>query len=163
MLHSSLPVRSAFALLVLLALAAAACAGDATPVQVSDAWARTSPQAATAGAVYLELTSDADDRLIGASVADDVAAVVEIHETVAAGMSDDDDTDGEGMQAMLMQEVGSIDLPAGETVVLEPGGLHIMLLDLVAPLEVGTDMDVTLEFEDAGSLVVEVEVRDDAP
>lgn len=62
-----------------------------------------------------------------------------------------------------MRPVSSIALPAGETVMLMPGGYHIMLLDLVTPLEVGQTFDVTLTFANAGSKVVTVEVRDEAP
>jgi copper(I)-binding protein len=80
------------------------------------------------------------------------------------GMSDDGDESGmEGMGAMTMQEVEAIELGAGDTVNLEPGGYHIMLLDLVEPLEVGDTFDVTLDFETADDLVVTVEVRDSAP
>jgi hypothetical protein len=48
-------------------------------------------------------------------------------------------------------------------VALEPGGYHIMLLELAAPLEVGSTIDVTLTFEHAGQKVVSAEVRDTAP
>ena len=65
--------------------------------------------------------------------------------------------------AMSMREVGEIALPAGTTVNLEPGGYHIMLLDLARPLSVGDKFDVTLTFETAGEQVVEVEVREEAP
>ena len=64
---------------------------------------------------------------------------------------------------MSMREVGEIALPAGTTVNLEPGGYHIMLLDLARPLSVGDKFDVTLTFETAGEQVVEVEVREEAP
>ena len=61
---------------------------------------------------------------------------------------------------MTMQPVDSIELPAGEEVSLEPGGYHIMLLDLVAPLEVGDTFDIVLTFENAGEVTVTAEVRD---
>ncbi|MFM8267210.1 MAG: copper chaperone PCu(A)C, partial [Ilumatobacteraceae bacterium] len=64
---------------------------------------------------------------------------------------------------MSMQEVDSIPLPAGETVALEPGGSHIMLLGLTAPLEVGTTIELTLTLEEAGTVVVDVPVLDEAP
>ncbi len=130
----------------------------------------------------MDLISEEADRLIGASVDASVAATTEVHETVEAGghMGDDgamDDGGGmgedmggdgdmsemEGMGAMSMQEVESIELLAGQTVNLEPGGFHIMLLDLAEPLELGDTFDVTLDFETAADLVVTVEVRDSAP
>jgi copper(I)-binding protein len=71
--------------------------------------------------------------------------------------------EGEGDGMMGMREVEEIPVPAGETVALEPGGYHVMLIDLAAPLEVGTTFELTLEFAKAGTIVVEAEVRDEAP
>jgi copper(I)-binding protein len=87
-------------------------------------------------------------------------------DTMAGDMSGDmtDDTMVGGMSGeMTMRPVSSIVLPAGETVLLMPGGYHIMLLDLVAPLEEGQTFDVTLTFANSGTQVVTVEVRDEAP
>ena len=113
---------------------------------------------------------------MGASVSADVAGTVEIHETVAADGessettmamggegSDTTETTMAGMGAMTMQPIESLELPAGETVVLEPGGYHIMLIDLVAPLESGQEIEVTLTFENAGERTITVPVQDDAP
>lgn len=156
---------------------------------IANPWARTSPEDTTYGAVYLELTSADGDALVGASVPAEVAGTVEIHETVAADSSDTTmgtgmgtdttagtdtttaadagggttETTAAGMGEMTMQPVDSVELPAGDTVVLEPGGYHIMLIDLVAPLETGQEIEVTLTFENAGERVVTVPVRDDAP
>jgi periplasmic copper chaperone A len=158
--------RRALILLAALALAlgAAACGDDdatdtagpdddaTAEVTVEGAWARTSPMAATNGAAYMVLTSSVDDRLVAASVDESVAATAEVHETAM------DDETGE----MAMREVDGIDLPAGTAVTLEPGGYHVMLLDLASPLEPGTTIEVTLTFEDAGEQTVTVEVRDGA-
>jgi copper(I)-binding protein len=154
-------------------------------VEITGAWARTSPSVASAGAVYLTITNtgDVDDALIGAAVDPSVAAKAEVHETVAAtgedgssttamdggmttqttvdGAMATDTTAGGGM--MTMQPVDRIPVAAGESVALEPGGYHVMLLDLVAPLEVGSTIEVTLTFEESGEQVVTVEVRDMAP
>ncbi|MGA1345546.1 MAG: copper chaperone PCu(A)C, partial [Ilumatobacteraceae bacterium] len=73
------------------------------------------------------------------------------------------DGDSMDMGAMVMQQIMSLDLPAGETVELKPGGYHVMLIDLAAPLEIGQTFDLTLDFETAPDRVVTVEVRDDAP
>ena len=142
--------------LVTLAVVATACGSD-EGVQVDGIWARTSPASADAGAVYLQMTASEADRLIGVSVDPSVAATGQIHETVMA------EGEIEGMGAMMRQEVGIVDLPAGETVDLEPGGFHIMLMRLGAPLAVGQTFDITLTFETAGEMTFEVEVRDDAP
>ncbi|MFM8856421.1 MAG: copper chaperone PCu(A)C [Actinomycetota bacterium] len=159
-------------------------------IAISAAWARTSPMSVTVGAVYMDITASADDELLSASVDPSIAASVEIHETVAADMTSGDSAmpGEEGEEAsedtmagdmsggmtedtmagdmsgeMTMRPVSSVVLPAGETVMLMPGGYHIMLLDLAAPLEVGQTFDVTLTFANAGTKVVTVEVRDEAP
>jgi copper(I)-binding protein len=143
-------VRRLISSIAVLSLVVAGCGGD-DGVSVEKPWARSSPSMANAGAVYMSLESGTDDRLVGVSVPTDIAATAEIHETT---MVDD---------AMTMQEVGEIELPAGTTVSLEPGGYHIMLLDIPEPLVTGEKFDVTLTFENAGDKVVEVEVRDDEP
>jgi len=145
-------------ILIGLAMVASACGGDGD-VEVEGIWARTSPPAADAGAIYLQITSPDADRLIGAAVDPSVAGVAQIHETVMV----EGGGEGEGMGTMMMQEVGIIDLPAGETISLEPGGHHIMMMRLPAPFESGQTFEVTLTFETAGSKTYEVEVRDDAP
>ena len=138
---------------IALSLLAAGCGGGEA-VEVEKQWARTSPMMATAGAVYMDLTAADDNRLIGASVDSSIAAKVEVHETT---MKDD------GSGEMMMQEIGTIDLAAGETISLEPGGLHIMLLQLAEELEIGQTFDLTLQFAESDDIVVDVEVRDEAP
>lgn len=156
------------------ATAADGVVSDEDGLTIASPWARTSPEDTTYGAVYLELTSADGDALTGASVPAAVAGTVQIHETVVADGSSDttmgmggdratDTTMASGMGQMTMQEVDSLELPAGETVALEPGGYHIMLMDLAAPLETGATIEVTLTFEGAGEVVVEAEVRDTAP
>ena len=151
-------------------------------VEVDGAWARTSPAMTTAGAIYLTLTSAEGDRLLAAAVPTTVAAKTEIHETVAAeggGMTDTtamSDTTAManttamagttamgGMEEMTMRPIDGLDLPAGTAVVLEPGGHHVMLLDLVGPLELGSEIPLTLTFEQAGEQTVSVPVLAEAP
>ena len=151
-------------------------------ISVVGAWARNSPMAATVGAAYLVITSPIDDELIGITVPAEIAARTELHETVAVDSSDDeaDDSESESESSatdhsghgnmppmsggmMTMREVGSIELPAGKMVMLQPGGLHIMLLDLAGPLELGTSFTARLTFAVAAPLEVTFEVRDTAP
>lgn len=154
------------ALVAMLMLAIAACGVDAASgVEVDGAWARTSPAMASAGVAYMDLTAPEDDELVSAAVDDSIAGAVEVHETVLAehtGDSVSDDTMA-GMGEMMMQRVDGIQLPAGETVSLQPGGYHIMLLDLAAPLETGQTFDLTLTFANEGEQVVTVEVGDSSP
>jgi periplasmic copper chaperone A len=141
-------------------------AAPASEVEISDVWARTSPAVATAGAVYMDITNlgDLGDSLRGATVDPSVAATVELHETVEAEGEDSmSTTTGMGGGMMSMQPVDEIPLPAGGTIALEPGGYHVMLLDLAEPLEVGTSITLTLTFELFGPVDVTAEVRDAAP
>lgn len=159
-------------------------ADDAT-ISTSGVWARTSPAVASAGAVYLKITndSDSDDALVAAAVDPSVAKKTELHETKAAGggmssttapeqgMGQGQSGDAHGSSTtamggggmMTMAEVEKIPVAAGTTVALEPGGYHIMLMELAKPLVVGEKVKVTLTFEKAGDVVVEAEVRDNAP
>jgi copper(I)-binding protein len=149
----------------------------ADSLEITDAWARQSPMGTSAGAVYLTITSPVDDALIGASVPTSVAGTTEIHETVMADesstteamgdessttemMGDTTETTMAGSDSMTMRPVDAIELPAGEAVALEPGGYHIMLLDLVEPLKAGETVEVTLTFEEAGERTVTAEVRE---
>ncbi|GIT90398.1 hypothetical protein JANAI62_01200 [Jannaschia pagri] len=104
----------------------------------------TAPGAPVAGG-YLVITNptEADDLLVAATIDLDTVGRVELHEmTMADGV-------------MMMSEVeGGIPVPAGETVVLQPGGLHLMLMGLTGPLEAGATHEVTLTFEQAGEMSV---------
>jgi len=75
------------------------------------------------------------------------------------------DMEGEGSMDMdsmkCMKQVKSIDLPAGETVSLEPGGFHVMLLDLGKPIEEGETFEVTLSFAKGDDTVAEVTARNE--
>ena len=168
------------ALAAVFALVAAGCGDDsdeAGGVEASGAWSRSSPMVADAGAVYMDLVADETTAVVSASVSDEVATETELHETAAMedesmddeSMDDEstEDMEGDGHDsddmAMTMRPVDRIELPAGETVSLAPGGLHIMLLGLVEPLELGDEFDVTLTLETGDEIVVGVEVRDEAP
>ncbi len=176
--------RSALALaaLVVAALALVACGDDgddaadttttaaaASEVTVSDVWARPVEDltATDSSAIYMVITGgDEADELVSASVPADVAGTVELHETVAA---DGDMTttttagemDGEmGGGMMTMQQVQSIEVPADGTVALEPGGYHVMLLDVEKELVPGDTIEVTLTFERAGEVTATADVRE---
>ena len=172
-------MRARLAVAAVATVALAACGGgDTAGIEIDGAWARTSPAMVDTGAAYMKMTAAEADALVSASVDASVAGTVEIHEVVPVdtGMADDsmtddsigdhsmsDDSIAEGMEAMMMQEIEELTLPAGELVSLEPGGCHIMLFDLPDPLETGETFDLTLTFANAGELVVSVEVREDAP
>ncbi|RRD55717.1 copper chaperone PCu(A)C [Comamonadaceae bacterium OH2545_COT-014] len=104
-------------------------------VHVSNAWVRASVPGQKATGVFMTLKAPAASRLVG--VASPVAGVSEIHEMVMQG------------DVMKMRAMPGLDLPAGKDVTLKPGGLHLMLMDLKAPLAAGTQVPVTLTFEHA--------------
>lgn len=147
---------------------------------VSDAWARTATAGGN-GAVYMMIAGgDAEDALVSATVPADLADRVELHETVAQGsgmesttsmtpmtpstaMGDGADATGSTVPAgemMKMQKVDKIAVPAGGTVELKPGGLHVMLFGLKKDLAVGDTVKVTLTFTEGGEMTVDAPVRE---
>ncbi len=121
-----------FVTAALLALITAPVMADIT---VKDPWVRaTVPQQKATGA-FMQITAPQAARLVEAR--SPVAGVTEIHE-----MTMDNDI-------MRMRAVPGIDLPAGKAVELKPGGYHVMLMDLKAPITEGQDVPVTLVIEGA--------------
>ena len=151
-----------------------ACGDDGEGVSeltVERAWSRTTPAAATTGVVYLEITSPDDDTIVAAAVPADIAGTAELHETMAAGESGHshggdtaDTTDGSAPSGeMVMEPLDEVELPADTTVVFEPGGLHIMLIDLAAPLELDQEFTLTLTLGSGDQIDVDVVVADNVP
>ena len=159
-------------LLVALAVAmgAAACGGesgadDTTTVAIDhtggpqivieDPWSRSTPDIESGtGIAYMTFTNrgDAADRLVAAKTP--VAAAVELHI---------DEVDANGVMHMRMVDGGVINVLPGETVRLEPAGLHIMLINLVEPLEEGTSYPLTLKFEGVGEITLDVPIAYEEP
>jgi periplasmic copper chaperone A len=154
-----------------------ACGSDDEPaaggISVLDPWARATAEGQANGAVYMVLEAEDADRLVSASVPASVAAEAQIHEVVTvepdAEMSSETSGDMssgmDGMDAtMRMQEMmDGLPLPAGEAVTLQPGSYHVMLLDLVEPLEAGDEVQVTLQFAEAGQITITAPVAESAP
>lgn len=110
-------------------------AQTAAPVTVDGAWARASVQGQKATGAFMRLTAKDGARLVRAE--SPAAGVTEVHEMKMEG------------DVMKMRAVPSLELPAGKAVELKPGGYHVMLMDLKAPLASGTTVPVTLVFQDA--------------
>ena len=119
---------------------------------VVEPWTRESPMLDLAGAAYMVIhnSTDADDAIV--AVSSPVAEFVELH------LSSMDD---EGM--MSMNQVAEIPVPAHADAVLEPGGFHLMLINLSEPLTEGTEVELTLEFMSAEPQTVVAPVMADAP
>lgn len=113
---------------------------------IENPWARES--VTPTGAAYLVIRNQGDtgDRLIG--VSSDVAETVQIHESQMQ--------DG----VMRMRPVEAVDVPAHGAAMLEPGGIHVMLIGLKAPLEEGQSFTLTLTFEHAGEVEIMTMIED---
>jgi periplasmic copper chaperone A len=145
-------MRTLSKLVLVAALVAAApsvfAQATAPSITVEQPYARATPAGAATGAVYMTLTNKGQtpDRLTGAS--SDVAAKLQIHEMAV--------TNG----IMRMRELkDGLPVPAGGSVVLKPGGYHVMLIGLKKPLTEGETFPLTLTFEKAGNISVTVPVQ----
>jgi copper(I)-binding protein len=119
----------------------------AADMMVHDAYARSASAMAQSGAAFMEIMNmgDMDDRLIAAS--SDISARVELHTHIM---------DGDVMRMVEVED--GFPVAAGETVMLERGGKHVMFLGLNQPLEQGDEVEVTLTFENAGDVTVMIPV-----
>lgn len=149
------------ALLFLMLIFTAACRPAqpaATPphpaLAVEDAWARPSPQGAPAAAFYMTIANHSPQQDALLQVSSDHCEAVEIH------LSEIDEA---GVMRMAPVEDGRLPIPAGETVLLEPGGLHIMCVGLTRPLLEGEQAALLLEFEAAGPMDVMASIHQGDP
>ena len=133
-------------LLILTSFGISSCGGKSLNIQ--DAWTRAGTQGGN-GAIYfvIENPTGQDDVLLNAT--SEVAEMVELHRS---------SMDANGVMTMQHQE--SVAIPAGEEVSFEPGGLHVMLMGLTRDLTVGDRITVTLQFQNAGEISLEVEVQE---
>jgi len=132
---------------VVLLASAASLPAWAAQISVTDAWVRATMPGQPVGVAYMQIRSDADARLIG--VSSSVVPRVEVHEMTMDG------------DMMRMREVKAVELPKGKTVSLEPGGFHIMLMNLKKPIVVGDSIPLTLVIESDGKRQT-VEVKAEA-
>ncbi|MGA8754959.1 MAG: copper chaperone PCu(A)C [Stellaceae bacterium] len=126
-------------------LTAAVASAQTGQLAVDNAWARATPGKSDIGAAYVTIHSPTDDRLVAASTP--VAKKAELHTMEMSGM------------VMKMRPISSIDIPAGQSVSLAPGGMHIMLMGLKQPLKAGQSFPLTLTFVKAGTRTVNVAVE----
>ena len=145
-------MKKALFLLAILLLTAVACTTSSDdPITVTDPWGRTSPAVAENGAFYMMLTnnSDSDDALLSAT--SDACGMIELHEMYDKG---------DGVMGMRRVEGGTIPLPAGGNAELKPGGLHVMCMGKQVDFEAGTEIPLTLTFENAGDMEITAVIRD---
>jgi copper(I)-binding protein len=135
-----LQARHLAALSLLLATAAASA-----QTTVKDPWVRSTVPQQMATGMFAQITSAKGGKLVSAS--SPVAGVVEVHEMSMDG------------NVMKMRAIPALDLPAGKTVALKPGGYHVMLMDLKQPLKEGETVAVTLVVEGADKTRETIEVK----
>jgi len=121
------------------------------PFKVEAAYARAVGASAMAGAAFMQITNQSgqDDVLVAAKA--DASAMTELHTHIE---------DGDGVM-MMRQIEGGLKLAAGETIVMKRGGDHVMLMGLNSSLDNGDVVTITLTFETAGDIVIEVPVDND--
>jgi periplasmic copper chaperone A len=139
-----LPISLATMLLV------SACGGAGSGIAVDDPWGRTSPMNAEMGAFYMTIENGGDtaDRVVAGS--SDRCSMIEFHNSSMGA---------DGVMSMAPAPELFV-VPAGGSLVLEPAGLHVMCMGLTAPLVEGETVTLDLEFEQAGTVAVEVKVED---
>lgn len=143
---TTLTRRTLIAAATLAALPAAAHDYAAGDIRIGHPWTRAAGANGNGGG-FMRLTNGGAqaDRLL--SAASPIARTVELHTHLREG------------EVMRMRPVADIPLPAGQTVELRPGGLHVMLIGLTAPLTQGARVPLTLRFERAGEVTVELAVE----
>lgn len=139
-------MKTLLSCLFLLAFSASAVAAGQSGIRIDNARLPEMPPAARTVAIYLDIVNSGDaDRLLSAQ-ADETASQTELHATLFEG------------DMMRMRKIEAVDLQAGVTTALKPGGLHIMLIEIKKPLQVGQSVPLTLRFEKAGTVQLNVPV-----
>jgi copper(I)-binding protein len=113
-------------------------------IQIGQPWARATPKGASSGAAYMTVSNTGSAALRLSCVSSDAAAQCQIHEMTM---------DGGVMKMRPVQ--GGLEVKPGETVMLKPGGFHIMLVGLKEPLQAGKSLDATLKVEGGDTVQVE--------
>jgi len=128
------------------ALIALTCgAVSAQTVDIQGAWARATVPGQKATGAFMKLTAKESTKLV--SISSPAAGTAEVHEMKM---------DGDVMKMRAVQ--GGLDLPAGKAVELKPGGYHVMLMDLKAPLAKDSTVALTLVFKDAKGVETKTDV-----
>src|SRR5574338_1323981 len=141
-------VFTLFLIMLMLAGCSTSAADKNAGIRIEEAWARPAMRGGNTAAYFtIENDTAEPDRLLSARCS--AAVMTQVHRTV---------TGADGTSKMMHQE--TLDIPAGEKTVFEPGGLHVMLMDLNADLKAGQIVTITLDFEKSGAVQVEAVVRE---
>ncbi|HEY9310977.1 copper chaperone PCu(A)C [Williamsia sp.] len=132
----------------------AGCGGDdsqgtqADSIVYSDQWVKAAESGMTAAFGELANTGDADVNLV--AISSPITGRMEIHEMAT----------GETGSMVMREKQGGLIIPANGSHSLEPGGDHLMFMDIIAPLTAGQTIDLTLQFADGSQQDVQAQVRD---
>lgn len=129
-----------------LVISAGAFAAAADSVSVQEPYVRMAPPNAPATGAFMVIKNNGDKDLKVLKAANPVSRVTELHNHINDG------------GVMRMRPVTAIEIKAKSEAVLKPGGLHVMMIDLKAPLKEGEIVPITLGFDDGSSKVVEAKV-----
>ena len=130
---------------VLTASLLLACSAlHAQTVEVKDAWVRSTVPGQKGTGAFMSITAKDGAKLVG--ISSPVAGIAEVHEMKMEG------------DIMKMRALPLLDLPAGQSVQLKPGGYHLMLMDLKQPLPQGSTVPLTLRLQDAQGVETRLEV-----
>lgn len=145
---AKVPTRTA--LVALIALTLAACStganttsSDSDSLTVTDTWAKAADSGMTAA--FGEITNSSKSDIVIVSASSPAATTVELHEVV---------------DSTMRQIEGGFVIPAGKTLTLQPGGLHIMFMGLPAPIMAGDTVSVNLTLEDGSQLTFSAVAKD---
>ncbi|MCM3500281.1 copper chaperone PCu(A)C [Microbacterium sp. P26] len=117
-------------------------------IEMSDAWVKSADSGMSAG--FGELTNDSDADVTVVSATTEASPMLELHETV----------ENENGEMVMRQIEGGFVIPSHGSLMLEPGGNHIMLMDLAAPLAAGDEVTFTLTFSDDSTYEFTAPVKD---
>jgi copper(I)-binding protein len=142
--HRILRIGKLLAAVTYICVLLGGCQGSSGPIEVSDAWVPATPPNARVGAAYMRIETHAADTLLNASTP--IAASVEIHESSSDG------------DMVRMRKLESVSVTPAKPATFEPGGTHFMLIGLTAPLQASSHIPLTLRFQNAGEIHVDIDV-----
>ncbi len=116
-------------------------------LEVSDGWMRAMPPGQPTGAAYMTISNSSDATVALVAASTPLAGSVEIHRSVQE----------DGMWSM--RRLAAVAIPAGGSVELAPGGIHLMLFNMQQALREGDGLPLTLEFDNGETVELDIEVR----
>ncbi|WP_084128537.1 copper chaperone PCu(A)C [Demequina sp. NBRC 110055] len=143
------PARlGALAAVAALSLSACASADEPGEITITDPWVKAAESGMTAA--FGDLTNGTDETVVLVSVDTSASPTNELHETLS---------DASGGMSMSQKE-GGFEIAPGEKLTLEPGGNHVMMMDVTEPIEAGDTVDFTLTFEDGSTFDFTADAKD---